>query len=460
MPRVRPGVDSRFRFPGLHFPRVWRPDPHAPVSVAWSVLGFAASGLAAVALVSIGVIYFARATATDEAIRDSIRLTEVVSRGLIEPVLDDGILSGDPVALQRLDQVVRENVIGGSVVRVKLWTKDGRIVYSDEPRIVGQRYPISEDDLAAFETDEAEAEISDLSRPENLYERPFTKLLEVYFPVRTKGDTTLLFEAYLPYSSVSSNASVIWRHFMPAFVAGLVVLAVIQIPLAWSLAYRLRRRQNEREALLRRAAEASDRERSIIAGELHDGAVQDLIGQSFRILAAADRLTGIAPDETVRDLREASEQARSTVQELRSLLVELYPSRLSSEGLEPAFSDLAAPLSAKGVKVTISVNSPTRLPERIERLIFRSAREALRNVLLHAGASNVDITMECRPGVASLTISDDGRGFSAEDRERQRAAGHLGLDLVEGLVANADGTCRVLPREGGGTRFIVEVPVR
>ena len=455
----RPDIDPRPRVLGIPVPP-WRSDPNAPVSVASSVLAFALSGLGALTLISVGVIYYARDTATDEAINYSIRLTEVVSRGFVEPGLEYGIQSGDPGALDSLDTVVRNQVVGETIVRVKLWTRDGIIAYSDEPRLIGQRYPLPEDELTAFETKDAEAEVSDLNRPENIYERPFDKLLEVYFPVRTQGGTALLFEAYLPYSSVSSNASDIRRRFMPALFAGLVVLALVQIPLAWSLAHRLRRRQDEREALLRRAVEASERERGIIAGELHDGAVQNLISQSLLVAAAADRLSGTAPEETIRDLRQVSEQARSTVQELRTLLVDLYPPNLTSEGLESAFSDLVAPVRAKGIEVTVTIDLPSRLPAHIERLIFRAAREALRNVVQHADARRADVVVERHAGMVSIIISDDGRGFSTEERESRRASGHLGLDLVQRLAVDAGGSCDIHPGEGGGTRFLVQVPLQ
>jgi len=454
------GADTGWRSRVQSFLRALGGNSDAPVSVASAVLWFVASGLVAIALIGFGVIYAARNTATDEAVADSIRLTEVVSRGLVEPVLDDGVVSGDPDALDRLDASVQERIIGDAIVRVKLWTRDGVIVYSDEARLIGQQYPLDSGDVAAFDTDEAEAEISDLSNPENLYEREFDKLLEVYFPVRTPDGTALLFEAYLPYSSVTSNASVIWRRFLPVLLFGLVVLAFVQIPLAWSLAYRLRRRQDERETLLRRAVEASDRERRTIAAELHDGAVQDLIGQSFRLTAVADRLAGNADDSAITDVREASDQARKTVQELRTLLVDLYPPNLASEGLESALSDLIVPLSAKGIDASVSVDLSPRLPSGAERLIYRAAREALRNVLRHSGASRVDIAIERRSGVASLSVSDNGRGIAGAERERQRSSGHLGLDLVESFVADAGGVCRTLPRDEGGTRFVVEVPIR
>ena len=83
--------------------------------------------------------------------------------------------------LRNLDRIVRERVLrGSSVVRVKIWDRSGRIVYSDEPGLIGARYPIAPDELKEFEGTQIDAEVSDLSKPENRFERDFGKLLEVY----------------------------------------------------------------------------------------------------------------------------------------------------------------------------------------------------------------------------------------------------------------------------------------
>ena len=66
----------------------------------------------------------------------------------MQPALSDGVITGDPEALATLDSAVRDHVLGGSIVRVKIWTPDGRIVYSDEPRLVGERFDLGEDERA------------------------------------------------------------------------------------------------------------------------------------------------------------------------------------------------------------------------------------------------------------------------------------------------------------------------
>src|SRR5204862_328573 len=80
---------------------------------------------------------------------------------------------------------VRRQVLTPSVVRVKLWTAAGRIVYSDEPRLIGQRFPLGSQDRAALTGHAGHAEVADLQRPENRFERGFGKLLQVDRPVWT-----------------------------------------------------------------------------------------------------------------------------------------------------------------------------------------------------------------------------------------------------------------------------------
>ena len=101
----------------------------------------------------------------------------------------------------------------------------GRIVYSDERRLIGHRYRLDPDERSAFTAPgAAPAEDSDLSRPENRFERQEKKLLEVYAPVTTNKGRTLLFETYLRFSSISATGHRIGFAFAPALVLGLVLL--------------------------------------------------------------------------------------------------------------------------------------------------------------------------------------------------------------------------------------------
>ena len=130
----------------------------------------------------------------------------MIGRSVIEPNLNAGVVAGDRKALDEFDRVVRRRVIRGPVVRVKLWRGDGRIVYSDERQLVGARYTLDSDDRAALVGGRVDAGISDLNRPENRFERPWHKLLEVYMPVKAAGEP-LLFEAYMRYSDVAACGS-------------------------------------------------------------------------------------------------------------------------------------------------------------------------------------------------------------------------------------------------------------
>ena len=194
----------------------------------------------------------------------------------------------------------------------------------------------------------------------------------------------MLFEIYQRFSSVNASASRMLGALAPPMIAGLLVLLLFQVPLAWSLARRLQRGHEERERLLAGAIEAQDRERRRIAADLHDGVVQDLAGVAFGLapLAADARRRG--NDEEARVVDDAVDTLRQGVRDMRTLLVEIHPPRLESAGLEPVLDDLLSPLRAQGIETQLSVDEGGR----DDALVYRVAREALRNVAAHAEAQH------------------------------------------------------------------------
>jgi two-component system, NarL family, sensor kinase len=432
--------------------------PHRPAreqSVARAVAAFALSGLVVVVLLGVAAVEVLRAAATREATRDARAFTALSGDAVVAPALTPAALRGDPAARAALRRAVGR-VVGGSVVRVKLWDADGRIVFSDEPRLVGDSFELGEEELDALRGGGSDAEVSDLDEPENRFERGQGRLLEVYKGIRTPQGTRLLFETYQRSSAIAASGHDIWRRFVPLLLGALVVLELLQIPLAYLLARRLRDRQRERQVLLQRAVDASEAERRAVAAALHDGPVQDLAGVSFALAAGA---RGARADEPARELfADAATRTRETMRDLRTMLVDLYPATLHRQGLGPALADLLAPLAADGIETRLDVAPALSLPEDAERLLFRGAREALQNVRKHAGAQHVRVSIVLTDAdTAVLRVEDDGRGFDPP-RAGGRSAGHLGLALLDDLVGAAGGRLELDAAPGRGTRLRIEVP--
>ena len=424
--------------------------------VAWFVL----SGLVALAAVAAIDGYFLQKTSIDEAVQDAQNATEVIGHGVVEPLLVDGILTGDTQALANLDQVARQSLIKEPIVRIKIWTADGRIIYSDEPRLIGLTYPLGEEDIAALQGGPTAADLSDLSQPENTFERGHGQLFQVYMGLHTQGGTPVLFEEYLSAASVDSTGHRIWRSFLPAVVVGIVVLELVQLPLAWTVAHRLWRNKNDRLALLHNALESSDVERRRLAGAVHDGVVQKLTGLSYSLQAKADRLSQTESSEATEALRHAAADTRANVQELRATLVDIYPPNLGKVGLTAVISDLAAPLTAAGIDVRIEVPPNLTFTPEIEGLVFRAARETFANVMHHAGAHSVTTSVRVAGNRVVMVVQDDGRGFSGQELEARQADGHIGLRLLADMVRHAGGAFDVDSHPGSGTRVLLEVPLR
>ena len=430
-----------------------RPDRGAilrPVAV------FALSGLAVLALVAVAGALALRSLSTSEAVRDARRLATVTGRGIVEPALTTAVVRGDPQAIARLDRIVHHRVLASDVARVKIWNAEGKIIYSDDASLIGRRFDLTPEDLRALRTSPASARQTDLTEPENAHERTFGKLTSVYLGLRAQDGTPVLYEEYLRSSAIAGSSRRLVRLFAPVGIVALLVLAVLQIPLAWRMAHRIRRAQQDRERLLQSAIDASDRERRLIAAGLHDGVVQELAGHSFEMAAAAEQDQSNA--ELRRVLGASAAGTRNAIRQLRSMLLEIYPPALRSHGLAAALPDAVAPLSARGVKVTLEIDEGLQMPEEIEQLVFRAAQEAIRNAGAHAAACNVDILVTRTGDTVRLRVADDGRGFDGDDVRARRADGHLGLAMLRDLAEAAGGTLTVTSEPGSGTAVELEVP--
>ena len=412
---------------------------------------FALASLAAVVLLGVVGSAVLRSQTREEAIREAKDLTRLAGRGIAEPALTPGIYDRDPRALAKVSRAVGRTM-RDPVVRVKIWTADGRILWSDEQRLIGRRFPLSDEETAALRAGRTNAEVSDLSAPENVFERNYEKLLEVYLPIRGPDGRPLLFEAYSRFSSITQSGRRKAEALLPALLGALGLLWLATLPLAWQLARRLEQRQREREALLQRAIESQDLERRRIAAALHDDVVQDLAGLGFSLSAAAGR-----DDSPV--LRDAADQTRQTMRKLRSLLVDIYPPRLQSAGLHSAIDDLTAPLTAQGAQVEVDVPVSPELPQQTEALIFRTVQEGLRNATKHAHPSHVEVHVSVGDETATATVSDDGTGFDAADERNGGGDEHMGLRLLSDLARDAGGELHVQSAPGEGTRLTLEVPV-
>jgi two-component system, NarL family, sensor kinase len=423
-------------------------------SIVGAVAQFAVTGLAALGLLTFIAIQLLSSRGTTEAIRDAKTLTQFAGRGIAAPYLTPQLLADQPAALRAIDRTVRTRVLGDPVVRVKIWDGSGRIVYSDQPRLIGARYRLDDGELKALRTGGVDATVSDLTRPENRFERQYHKLLEVYLGMKATDGTPVLFELYQRFSSITASGNRLFRSFFVPMIATMVLLELAQIPLAVSLARKIRRGQREREELLQRAIDASEFERRRIARDLHDGPVQDLAGVSYTLSSAVAEARDVDP-ELAGALEQTSRQTRESIRALRTLLVDIYPPRLHSEGLIAALSDLLSAVTAAGVEATLDADPELRLLPDVEAVVFRVAQESLRNVVEHAQAKHVHVQVSTSDGQARLEVRDDGRGIDASSGNGEE---HFGLRLLQDLARDSGGGLELDSVAGQGTTVRLELP--
>ena len=398
--------------------------------------------------------WFASVQLAEREVLGNVRdMNEVFTHALVEPV-SDRLLVGDPDALAVLDDAVRAHLLPDTPVeRVKLWDGDGRIVYSDEQDLVGQRFPLSGDQLEVLRTRESSTEVSDLSADENRLERgEGTRLLEVYSAAVTDSGEVLLVESYVRYDVLQQREREVMASVTGVGLLGLGLFAVSQL---WLASANLRWLQRERARLAQHGAEIVEEQRRQMARDLHDGVVQDLVGAAYLVNGGAARLRAVDRADAAEALHGAEVSIRTSIRSLRSLLVDLHPPTLQSSGLRAALTDLVAPLQARGVDVRLDLPEDLGLPEHLEATLHRAAQEALRNAARNGRATEITVCIRRLADSVELTVRDDGTGF---DPTRPLPDGHLGLRGLADEAATLGGMLEVTSAPGRGTSLRLVLP--
>ncbi len=230
-------------------------------------------------------------------------------------------------------------------------------------------------------------------------------------------------------------------------------------------------------------------ERQRLARDLHDAVSQTLFSASL-IAETLPDLWGISPDEVGELLQKLRQLSRGALAEMRALLMELRPGALAEASLKELLRQLAqAATGREGIPVSVTVDEPCDLPSDVRIALYRIAQEALNNVVKHAQASRVEVSLRCdnpllplqagegtedlSPSIGTplspqpargkaagqvrrveLVIRDDGNGFDLDRVGPER----LGLGIMRERAEAVGAVLDIESQPGHGTQIAVVWP--
>jgi signal transduction histidine kinase len=215
----------------------------------------------------------------------------------------------------------------------------------------------------------------------------------------------------------------------------------------------VRRRDALRGELLQRITAAQEAERKRIARELHDGTGQMLTGLGLG-LRGLSKLVATKPDRVAANLTDMETMAVDALGELRNLINDLRPPQLDDMGLAAALRFMIKQLNKREDDLEINLEvrgNPPGLASEVETSLFRIAQEGLTNVIKHAQAKKVYVTLTLDKTRVCLIVCDDGQGFDAgsafDSTSARRSWGLIGMQERAKLI-NATLSLDSRPQKG------------
>ena len=210
------------------------------------------------------------------------------------------------------------------------------------------------------------------------------------------------------------------------------------------------------QRLLRRLLQLQERERKLVAYEIHDGLIQDIVGAKM-VVEAIHHDTQQTNGSHLPQLEVVRDLLGKAVDEGRQLISDLRPMIIDEQGIIGAIQYLVNEAKPdRPLKITFSHQTEfDRLPPLLENVVFRIVQEALTNVQRHSQADQAEVRVTQTGDRIYLEIRDNGIGFDREQVPDDR----FGLRGIEERARLFDGTASIKSGSGQGTRVCVELPL-
>lgn len=416
-------------------------------------------------------------------------VTNMYLDGAISPhvqslVDGDRLDDADRVAL---DRMLSGTHLGEHIVALKIWGRNGRIIYdSADPSAVGTIYAMERPLALAFSGEIHSRVVEKAELVNELRDSRWSRLIETYSPLRAERDRTVLAVAGFFNSAEGLEQSVRAAQLRSWGVHGVITLAMLVllatlVKMANDKITTTQSELNEKVAQLTallaqneqlhdRVNRAAARTMALneqflrnIATDLHDGPGQGLALASMRIEALGDVCGNcehaIGRDGNVsEEFRTVHVALQSALTDLRAILRGLQLPEIEHLSLTETLQRAAADHQRKtGVAVPLTLNNaPGAAPLPVRITLFRVLQESLANGFRHGGGRNQRVSVQGAGGAVTVEVADDGPGF---DPGALKADGHFGLDWMRERVELLGGDFEVRSAIGRGAVVRVSLPL-
>ena len=460
--------------------------------VQFSVLSFVV--LAAIAVIlSVVLSNKIESDAVDDLIDEAIGASSGRLLSVITPADLEVPMTGE--RYDKFHEFVQQSIVSERTARVKIWAKDGTIIYSNDPAGVGEKFPAKENLLIALRGENA-IEIKIPDDPENERERFLGTLMEVYTPIIFPGTTEPqgAFEVYQYYEPTAQRISTLRNWLFGSIGIGFVLLYGSLVSIVWrgwgtivgqrsqleSFNVELEKQVQDRTQELQEAqARLVQTERLAAIGELSAGVAHELRNPLGAVKNAVYYIRGrLQGSDWAQENPRVGEFLDVMDEEIASsdqIITDLRDfSRVNPPSKSPSDLEALVDAALERTQLKESVNLAKDFEPGLPQVSVdgEQVRRVLANLIKNADEAmpeggNLTFTGKSRDGAVELQVRDSGQGISEADLPKifdplftTKAKGiGMGLAIVNQIVRRHEGTIDVNSKQGEGTTFTITLPV-